>query len=275
MSVVEKPAVATVKLGNLEVTRFIIGGNPFSGFGHQDEKLDCEMLSYYTAERIKQTYHQAEKLGVTTCIARTDKHIVRLMREYWEEGGTIQWIGQTAGELGPAPVGARQAIDNGAKACFVHGGVADHLYHQGDMSELKAAVNMIHDAGLPAGIAGHQPVVFEYAEEHLNCDFYMCSYYNPIAREKSAEHVTQDERFKSEDREKMTAFIQKLSKPVIHYKILAAGRTAPKDAFAYAARAMRPTDAVCVGIFTKHRPNEIAEDIAYLKEGLKAVGQEG
>ena len=275
MSVVEKPAVATVKLGNLEVTRFIIGGNPFSGFGHQDEKLDREMLSYYTAERIKQTYRQAEQLGVTTCIGRTDKHIIRLLREYWEEGGTIQWIGQTAPELGPAPNGARQAIANGAKAVFVHGGETDHLYHQGKLGDLKAAIDMIHDAGLPAGVAGHRTEIFEYAEEHLKCDFYMCSYYNPIAREKSAEHVTQDERFRAEDREKMTAFIQKLTKPVVHYKILAAGRTDPRDAFTRAAKAMRPSDAVCVGIFTKHRPDEIAEDIGYLKEALKVVGQEG
>jgi hypothetical protein len=275
MAIAEKPNIATVKLGNLEVTRFIIGGNPFSGFGHQDGKLDEEMVSYYTAERIKQTYHQAEKLGVTTCVARTDKHIVRLMREYWEEGGTIQWIGQTAPELGPAPNGARQAIGNGARAVFVHGGETDHLYHQGKLGDLQAAINMIHEAGLPAGVAGHQTAIFEYAEEHLNCDFYMCSYYNPTSREQTAEHVTQDERFRAEDREKMTAFIQKLTKPVIHYKILAAGRTKPEDAFAFAARAMRKTDAVCVGIFTKHRRDEIAEDIGYLKEGLKAVGQEG
>jgi hypothetical protein len=275
MAIAEKPAVARVKLGNLEVSRFIIGGNPFSGFGHQDETLDQEMLSYYTAERIKQTYHQAEKLGVTTCIARTDKHITRLMREYREEGGTIQWIGQTAGEYGPATTGARIAINNGAKACFVHGGVADHLYHGGDMSEVKAAVDMLHDAGLPAGMAGHQPVVFEWAEEHLNCDFYMCSYYNPTSREQSGLHVTQHERFHQDDREKMTALIQKLTKPVIHYKVLAAGRNNPKEALEIVAKTMRPTDAVCVGIFTKHRPNEMAEDIAYLKAGLKAVGQEG
>jgi hypothetical protein len=275
MAIAKKPTIATVKLGNLEVSRFIIGGNPFSGFGHQDEKLDQEMMTYYTVDRIKETYHQAEALGVTTCIARTDKHIVRLMREYRDEGGTIQWIGQTAGEYGPASAGARIAIANGAKACFVHGGVADHLYHQGQMSEVKAAIDMLHGAGLAAGIAGHQPVVFEWAEEHLDCDFYMCSYYNPSSREQNPLHVTQDERFHPEDREKMAACIKKLSKPVIHYKVLAAGRSDPKEALTFVAKTMRKTDAVCVGIFPKHRPNEMAEDIAYLKEGLKAVGQEG
>src|SRR5512136_3049283 len=116
MAVAEKPALARVRLGQLEVSRFIIGGNPFSGFSHQDGKADQEMVSYYTAEQIKRTYRQAEQSGVTTCIARTDRHMIRLLREHWEEGGAIQWIGQTAPELGPAPNGIRAAVGNGAKA---------------------------------------------------------------------------------------------------------------------------------------------------------------
>ncbi len=275
MTIAEKPMVARVKLGNLEVSRLIIGGNPFSGFSHQTGKADQEMVSYYTAARIKQTYQQAEKAGVTTCIARTDRHMIRLLREYWEEGGAIQWIGQTAPEIGPAPNGVRAAAGNGAKAVFVHGGETDHLYLNGRMDELKVAIKAIHDAGLPAGIAGHRTVIFEWAEEHLDCDFYMCSYYDPTDRGDSPEAKVGDQRFLESARQTMTAFIPRLSKPVIHYKILAAGRNTPQEAFAVAARTMRPTDAVCVGIYTKNRPNEIAEDVAHLKVALAAVGQEG
>ncbi len=62
------------------------------------------------------------------------------------------------------------------------------------------------------------------------------------------------ERFDPGDREKMTALIRNLSRPVIHYKIMAAGRNDPREAFAYAARAMRPTDAVCVGVYPAAPP---------------------
>jgi hypothetical protein len=76
------------------------------------------------------------------------------------------------------------------------------------------------------------------------------------------------EWFKPEDRDEMVAVIQGLSWPVIHYKVLAAGRTPPAEAFAFVAEHLRPQDAVCVGIFTKDQPEMIAEDIALLEGAL-------
>lgn len=268
--------IAKVKLGDLEVSRFILGGNPQSGFSHWDRARDQEMKHYYTAERCKALYRQAESLGVTTHIGRTDNHIVRLLMEYWDEGGTIQWIAQTAPELGPPERGALNGINNGAKAVFIHGGQTDNMRIHGRLEDAIPVINMIHDKGLPAGVAGHVSAIFEWAEEHLDCDFYMCSHYDPIYRDKSPEHITvDDEIFDDAHRERMTATIQQLSKPVIHYKILAGGRHDPKEAFRYTASKMRPGDAVCVGIYTKAKPNMLGEDLQLLRDSLAAVGQEG
>jgi hypothetical protein len=68
----------------------------------------------------------------------------------------------------------------------------------------------------------------------------------------------------------MTRLIARLSKPAIHYKVMAAGRNTPAEAFAYVARHLRPTDAVCVGIFTKNKPDMLREDVELLKQGLLA-----
>ncbi len=38
----------TVQLGNVTVSRLILGGNPFGGFSHQNPDRDREMLRYYT-----------------------------------------------------------------------------------------------------------------------------------------------------------------------------------------------------------------------------------
>jgi hypothetical protein len=263
-----------VKLGNLEVSRLIVGGNPQSGFSHQSQARDMEMVRYFTAEKIKALYRQAESLGVTTHIGRADHHIMRMLLEYWDEGGTIQWIAQTCPEVGNAQTGARNGIRGGAKAVFLHGGQSDYFLHHGQLDEAKGVVALIHDAGLPAGVAGHQPAVFEWAEEHLNCDFYMCSHYDPVERQKTAEHRPgDDERFREADRERMLATIKHLSKPVIHYKILAAGRNDPQKTFLYVAQHMRPGDAVCVGIFPKDDPNQLATDIRLLEEALEATRQ--
>lgn len=262
-------AIEKVKLGDLEVSRFILGGNPQSGYSHWTPAKDVEMKHYFTAEHTKALYRQAEELGVTTHIGRADHHIIRVLMEHWDEGGKIQWIAQTCPEVGSPERGALNGIHNGAKAVYIHGGQMDHFQIHNRLEELLPVINMIHDAGLPAGVAGHRPEIFEWAEERLECDFYMCSYYNPLFRGTTAEHVSvEDEVFDPADRERMTATIQRLSKPVIHYKIMASGRNEPGEAFRYTVSKMRPGDAVCVGIYPKDKPDMLAEDLRLFHQAL-------
>jgi hypothetical protein len=267
-------ALGTVKLGNLEVSRFILGGNPQSGFSHLNPQADQEMLDYFTSANLKALLRQAESLGVTTHIGRADHHIMRLLREYWGEGGKIQWIAQTCPELGTPERGALNGIRNGAKAAFIHGGQTDFHYANNKMAELQPVINMIRDAGLAAGMAGHRPEALEWADEHLDVDFYMCCYYNPTTRDRDPEHIHgAREWFDDADRDVMTTLIQKLSKPAIHYKVLACTRNEPVSAFRYAASKLRPTDAVCVGIYPNGKQDELATDLRLLEESLAAVGK--
>ncbi|MFO7976293.1 MAG: hypothetical protein R6V12_16855 [Candidatus Hydrogenedentota bacterium] len=263
-----------IYLGDVPVSRMIIGGNPFSGFSHQTEMKDREMCRYFTTQRIKDTLRRAESLGVNTHLGRADHHIIRVLLEYWDEGGSIQWIAQTCPEVGDIPRGIQNGIRGGAKACYVHGGVMDFRFAQNQLDDIPDAIAMIHDAGLPAGIAGHNPEVFEWAEDHLELDFYMCSYYNSANRDKDAEMRSGTAAwFRPEDRERMATLIQELSKPVIHYKVMAAGRNDPKEALAFVAQHLRPQDAVCIGIYPHDKPDMLEEDIALLEESLRKTGK--
>jgi hypothetical protein len=259
-------------IGGLRVSRFIIGGNPFSGFSHQSPERDLEMKRHYTTEQIKATLRQAERLGINTHVGRADHHIMRVLLEYWDEGGTIQWFAQTCPELGTIEQGIKNAIAGGAKACYVHGGVMDFLLAQGQLGEVPPAIDRIREAGMVAGIAGHDPRVFEWAEKNLDVDFYMCSYYNPSARDQDAEHAPgAHECYRDEDRRIMTELIRTLSKPAIHYKVLAAGRTEPKAAFTFVAEHLRLCDAVAVGVFTKDNPSMLEEDVQLLFQSLRCI----
>ena len=261
-----------IHIGPASVSRFILGSNPFSGFSHQSSAVDLAMRRYYNAETIKGTIREAEALGVNTMIARTDYHVMRLLLEYWDQGGAIQWFAQTCPEVGDHVACVNRAANGGAVACHIHGGVMDHLLAQGRLDEIPRIVNMIHDKGMLAGIAGHTVRVFEWAEEHLDLDYYMCSYYNPLDRATNPEHVAgSDEYYGPEHRVAMTALIQHLSKPAIHYKVLAAGRNDPVEAFAYVARSLRPGDAVCVGVYTRHVSQMLAEDIRLLEKSETEV----
>jgi len=258
-----------VQMGTHQVSRFILGSNPFSGFSHQGPDVDVRMKRYYTAAKIKETLFEAESLGINTLIARTDYHVMRLLLEYWDEGGTLQWFAQTCPEVGDHEACINRAASMGARACHIHGGVMDFLLAQNKLDEIPQVIDMIRQKSMLAGIAGHDPEVFRWAENHLDVDYYMCSYYNSAHRDKNAEHVSgTPEWFLEEDRRLMTALIQTLSRPVIHYKVLAAGRNRPAEAFACVAENMRAGDAVCVGVFTKDAPHMLSEDVELLERSI-------
>ena len=262
-------ALDKVKIGELEISKLTLGSNPVSGYSHLSAEKDQEMMRYFTVANIKKMLKQAEELGVTTYNGRADHHVKRLLMEYWDEGGKIDWIGQTCPELGEMRKGVENAINGGARACYLHGGHMDYLLANGKLEETKPDIARIKEAGLAAGIAGHLPAVFEWAEKNLELDFYMCSYYNPIPRTDNPEHQHgYDENFDDADRERMVALIKDLSKPAIHYKVLASSRNNPKDAFAFVAKHLRAQDAVCVGVYPGNNPNELAEDVRLLEEAL-------
>lgn len=260
----------TIRIGNLDVSRFILGTNPISGFSHQSTEMDEIMKGWFTIPRVKALLREAESLGINTFIARTDMKVMQFAREYREEGGSIRWFAQTCPPEGPPELCIQRAIEGGAVACHLHGGYMDHLLLNGQMEGVPALIDMIRSAGLLAGVAAHDPRVIEWAEEHLDVDYYMCCYYNSMHRKERPEHVHGSaEWFWPEDREIMTQLIQRLSKPAIHYKILAAGRNDPAEAFAFAAKAMRPGDAVCVGVYTEHNASMLREDVEMLERARK------
>ncbi len=266
--------LGTIRLGGLDVSRLIIGGNPFSGFAHQTPERDIEMQRWYTVARIKDALHQAEKLGINAHIGRADNHIMRTLMEYWDEGGTIQWIAQTCPGVGPIEVGVRNAISGGASACYIHGGVMENLFANDKLDEAPPALRKIKKAGMPAGIACHNPAILGWAEDNLDVDFYMCSYYNPNDRSRNPASASGGEEvFLSEHRDRMVETLAGLSRPAIHYKVMAAGRNDPREAFDFVAKHLRPQDAVCVGVYTRDKADMLAEDIRLLSNALRALGK--
>jgi hypothetical protein len=261
----------SVTLGGVSVSRFIVGSNPFSGFSHQSPEVDGRMRRYFSAQRIKDVLFEAEAYGITAVLGRTDHHVARVLLEYWEEGGRLLWLSQTCPGVGPQEWCIDTAIAYGAKACHIHGGYMDHLYATGNLGGVPDLIERIKSLGMAAGIAAHNPDVIAWAEENLDVDYFMCSYYNSMRRDERPEHVAgSKEWFWDEDRERMTRLIQTLRKPAIHYKVMAAGRNDPADAFSVVASAMRPSDAVCVGVYPEVKPDMLAEDVQLLEAALAA-----
>jgi len=256
--------INTVKLSGSDayISRMLIGGNIFSGTSHISAEADNDMEDYYTAENIKKALFHAEKCGINAMALRGDKHIFRIIREYRNEGGKLQWVAQTAPEM----ISFKGNIDLIMKfnpiAIYLHGTVTDALFKEKKFDEIKERLKIMRDKGVSVGLCTHMPQVVEYAEEHnLDADYYMTCLYNLSRIDRVSSAITgkieNGEPFYMEDRELMYKTIKSASKQCHVYKILGAGRLCEtpervKDAFEETFANIKAHDVVIVGMFQKY-----------------------
>ncbi|MBN1482667.1 hypothetical protein EH223_11790 [candidate division KSB1 bacterium] len=246
------------KLGNLEISRLICGGNLTSGFAHSRDLIYVSSLlkNYFTDEKIFQTWRLCEENGINTAILRIDNHVQRLIHDYWhKEGGNIQWICQAKLPANDWKADILKAIDSGCDAAYVHGGVADELVQAGKIDELARGVELIRSNGIPGGLAGHMidvPMAME--REGIPLDFYMKTL--NAKNYWSAGPMPRHDSVWAETPEKTIEFMKDVDKPWIAYKVLGAGAIHPREGFRYALE--NGADFLCVGMFDF----QVEEDIA-------------
>lgn len=264
-----------IKLGDNLVSRLIAGGNPVSGFSHISPEMDKEMADYHTAANTKALLDECLYYGINTFQARGDRHIIRILNEYRNEGKDIQWIAQTASEVRDAKANVEQIARFGAIAIYVHGTWVDNFWHSGDLKYVHGLIKIIRDTGLPVGLGTHRPdVLFAAEDERWGVDFYVVSLYNLA---KGVKHVQAVEGFKEEDFddgdcEKMLKVVRYTDKPCLVLKILGAGRKATsredlRAAFEHTFNAIKPNDAVIVGMYQKHK-NQVEENAEIVRDVL-------
>ena len=259
--------VPKVSFCGIEVSRLILGGNPFSGFSHQSPDRDKEMVNYYTTTRIKDTLRRAEAAGINTSVLRSDGHIERILREYYNEGGCIQWIVQVGARPEEFAGTVARAVSLGAKAAYIHGGIGDKAYMEQDLDMLTQLLGHIHDQGIPAGIGAHAPEAHRWVyESDLAVDFHVVSFYNC-----GSLHDGKGKKFQSEDPPLACEAIREIDRPCIGYKIMGAGRVDARDAFDLAFANIKPNDCVNVGMYLGDNENMVEENAAMVSEILAST----
>jgi hypothetical protein len=252
----------TVDFCGLQVTRLIIGANPFGGYSHQNPERDQEMRTYYTPERIVETWERAWKAGINTMITNNETpHVIQTTAEYIAGGGPLQWIAQlNCNKELDMRVAIDRAVEIGCKAAYLHGGFVDHLYAERNESDLCAYVRHGQSYGIPIGVAGHSPLVHDWVDSLDVVDFHTVCFFNC-----GSLHSGQGERFRLADVFEAVKCIQRLGKPCIGYKIMGSGRIDPLMAFEYAFEHIKPTDVVNVGMHRGDKDNMIEENVAFVR----------
>ena len=75
------------RIGNVNISRLICGGNLISGFAHSRDLVYVSSLlrNYFTDEKVLETLEICEETGINTAILRLDNHCIGLLKKYWNE----------------------------------------------------------------------------------------------------------------------------------------------------------------------------------------------
>jgi hypothetical protein len=267
------------KIGSLEISRLICGGNLFSGFAHSRDLIYVSgvLRQYFSDDKIIITLRKCEQQGINTTILRLDDQILRIVNRYREaEGGNIQWIVQIKPSQYDMDNFRRDidlAIANGAVGAYIQGGVGDKLVQDGKTDLIEEVVEYVRNQGVISGIGAHSirvPIACERAG--ISTDFYMKTVhhpeywtFNPEGEPMDDFYVTSGESHDNvwcADPEQTIEFMESVNKPWIGFKVLAAGAIHPKEGFQYAFE--NGADFICAGMFDFH----VNEDVAITREIL-------
>ncbi len=256
-----------VEFCGLNVTRLILGANPFGGYSHQNPERDREMRTYYTVERIQETWGRAEAAGITTMITNNETpHVLQAVQEYLGAGGALQWIAQVnLREKNDMVQAIDEVVEIGCKALYFHGALVDDAYRRQDAAVIRNWCEYARSRGVPAGVAGHAPEAHLWANSLGVTDFHAVCFFNC-----GSLHTGGGERFRLADMIRAVDAIRQIQKPCIGYKIMGAGRIDARMAFEYAFENIKPTDVVNVGMYRGDKDAIVEENVALATEILGA-----
>jgi len=274
-------SLPTGQIGNLKVTRLIVGGNLTSGNAHSRDLVYVSSLlrQYFTDEKVFETWELCEQCGINTAILRLDDHVIGLLTRYWNErGGKLQWLVQIKPgkrDLEAFRTDIRKAVDNGAVGAYIQGNVSDDLVKNGQVDLLGRAFQCIKDAGIVGGIGAHDlqvPIACEKAG--LKPDFYLKTLhspnywsFNPRGEKWKPFHVggpKDTENVWCTQPQETVEFMKNVTTPWIAFKVLAAGAIGPQAAFQYAYE--NGADFICAGMFDF----QVREDVIIARKILSA-----
>jgi len=266
------------------VTRLMLGDNPFNGHSYiHDIHSGDEMLDYYTAKRVLETLFLAEEYGINAYVALADPFILRVLRQYRNEGGKMQIIFQSYPPV-DLQVNVHQMMALDPIGIYHQGGTFDLLVEEEKTEELLERLSWIRASGVKAGFGTHEPETILRAEqENWGVDFYMACLYNArrTQRGQQSGFITGKPKelvFYPGDPPLMYEVIRQVPKPCIAFKVFAGGqafigkapeeipgivKTIYRDVFSN----IKPGDTACVGIFQKEK-DQLKESADAVKEVL-------
>jgi hypothetical protein len=256
--------VPKVKFGKVEISRLVLGTNPFYGYAHYNQILSNVMGEWYTAAKVVEVLQQCEKYGINAFNYVHSDRAQADWEQYQAKGGRMHLICQGTTEDPAELVNAVKPM-----AVFVQGERTDNAFRAGRMDTIRDYCKKLRDLGVTmVGVGSHIPEVLAMVEEQgWDVDCYAGCVYN---RRRTTEELRKllggelpempSEVYLQDDPPRMYKVFRQTQKPCFAFKIMAAGRvSSPEAAFKLAFESIKPTDFVIVGMFPRIK-DEVKEN---------------
>ncbi len=270
------------RIGKLEISRLLLGGNLLTHYTHSRDLRYVYNLAarYNTDEKILETLAIAEANGINTVSMHNPPHPISVLKRYRRErGGKIQWIICPTAPVEPDMIKYRQQVEelvkDGCEAIYLWGVHSDALINADRIDLVAKAVDVPHELGVPSGVGAHSLDVIKACEEKgVKADFFIKTFHHhkypsgPKPEELTAPY-NEFPGYWCRNPDETAAFMKQVQKPWIAFKTMAAGAIPPADAFEFAFA--NGADFVLAGMFDF----EIAEDTQIARNVLaKTVTRE-
>ena len=243
------------RIGDLKLSKMILGGNLIGGWAHSRDLIYVSKLvkSYHTREKIFETFSLAEKCGVNAIL--TNPILSHVINDYRRRNiGNIQFLSDSSYN-GDLITGIKMSVDYGACSCYVHGGMADSFAKDGKIDEIAKAIELIRQNGLPAGIGAHAlDTVKACVDFGLKPDYWMktlhhTNYWSANPKQKTFKGLDflHDDNIWCINPDETAEYMKTIEQPWIAFKILAAGAIPPDVGFDFAYK--NGADFICVGMY--------------------------
>jgi len=275
-NMVPEPLLPTIKIGSHEVTRLIIGGNPIYGHAHFNRILSQYQTSWHTPSRVVDLIQYAESKGINTWQNSYAERTLSDLDRYRAAGGKMNWLCLGKPDWDKKPELIADAAKRRPIGIAPHGALAERLHREQKLGVLIDLLKRIRDQGVQVGLSAHNPALIELAEEKgWDVDYYMCClYYLTRPRDEFEKmmggHLPLGEIYLPNDPPQMFKVIQKVRKPCLAYKLLAAGRRIDspvqvQQAFEMTFTNIKSTDAVIVGMY-QQLADQVSENVAIVRK---------
>jgi uncharacterized membrane protein YphA (DoxX/SURF4 family) len=279
-----KGVLPTGKLGDLTISRMVMGCNLIGGWSHARDLIYANTLfkAYNNERKIIETFRLAEQSGINTTFMVTQYYPT--FNKYKEiYNSSMQSICQAMLPDKDFYSDLNTAIKSRPTAIYIQGGEGDRYANAGKFDLLKKAIEYIRSHGFQAGIGAHSLETIKSCEkEGVNADFYVKTFHHDkywsahplenreeysVIGEASPDHNRFHENMWDLFPLKTAEYMKSVNKPWFAFKVLAAGAIEPKDGFRYAFE--NGADFICVGMFDF----QVVDNVNTAIETLGTLGQ--